>query len=56
MVTLYYRRHAGQMMQSADPRQAADFRRAVLMSMQRRRRRGMIRELPQFEDYLEPAA
>jgi glycosyltransferase involved in cell wall biosynthesis len=53
-VTLYYRRHPGQMMQSSDPRKESDFRRAVLMSFQRRRRRGMIEELPQFETYLEP--
>ncbi len=55
-VTLYYRRHPGQMMQTPDPRRDADFRRAVMMSVQRRRRRGMISELPQFETYLEPAA
>jgi glycosyltransferase involved in cell wall biosynthesis len=53
-VTLYYRRHEGQMMQSRDPRQEPDFRRAVMLSFQRRRRLGMIRELPLFETYLEP--
>jgi glycosyltransferase involved in cell wall biosynthesis len=55
-VTLYYRRHEGQMMLSRDPRQETDFRRAVMLSFQRRKRLGMIRELPLFEAFLEPAA
>jgi glycosyltransferase involved in cell wall biosynthesis len=54
-VTLYYRRHEGQMMLSRDPRQETDFRRAVMLSFQRRRGRGMMQELPLFESYLEPA-
>jgi glycosyltransferase involved in cell wall biosynthesis len=55
-VTLYYRHHAGQMMQSRDARMKADFTRALMMSVQRRRRLGLAGELPVFESYLEPAA
>jgi glycosyltransferase involved in cell wall biosynthesis len=55
-VTLYYRRHEGQMMLSHDPRREADFRRSLMMSLTRRRRLGLSHELPPFETFLEPAA
>ncbi|MBS0560011.1 MAG: glycosyltransferase family 2 protein [Proteobacteria bacterium] len=52
--TLYYRRHAGQMMQAADPRREGDFRRALTLSLARRRRLGLRGELPPLESHLEP--
>jgi len=54
-VTLYYRRHAGQMMLADDPRREGDFRRALMLSMARRRRLGIADELPPLESHLEPA-
>jgi glycosyltransferase involved in cell wall biosynthesis len=56
-VTLYYRRHDNSMMTQSDPRKEGDFRRAVAMSLARRRARGRAdQDLPPFETYLEPAA
>jgi glycosyltransferase involved in cell wall biosynthesis len=54
-VTLYYRRHDNSMMTQADPRKQGDFRRAVAMSLARRRARGLRdADMPAFETYLEP--
>jgi glycosyltransferase involved in cell wall biosynthesis len=52
--TLYYRRHAGQMMQAAALRREGDFRRALTLSLARRRRLGLRGELPPLESHLEP--
>jgi len=55
-VTLYYRRHGDSMMTQPDPRKEGDFRRAVAMSLARRRARGRAdQDMPPFEAYLEPA-
>lgn len=55
--TLYYHRTGNSMMDRSDPRKWADFRRAVALSLTRRRGAdGTVRELPAFASYLEPAA
>jgi|HubBroStandDraft_1064217.scaffolds.fasta_scaffold00391_23 glycosyltransferase involved in cell wall biosynthesis len=54
-VTLYYRRHAGSMMVQPNPRKQLDFRRAVALSLGRRRALGLAGDLPAFERFVEPA-
>lgn len=55
-ITLYYRRTGASMMDRDDPRKAADFRRAVALSLARRRRLGQSgpQDLSNFASYLEP--
>jgi glycosyltransferase involved in cell wall biosynthesis len=56
-VTLYYRRHEGQMMLSTDPRRHTDFHRTLMRSLTRRRQQGgLTRQLPPMESHLEPLA
>jgi glycosyltransferase involved in cell wall biosynthesis len=54
-VELYYRKHAGAMTARDNVRQASDFRRATLKSLQRRRRAGLeASPLPDLVEYLVP--
>jgi glycosyltransferase involved in cell wall biosynthesis len=54
-IELYYRKHPGAMTAQADPRQASDFRRVALKSLQRRRLSGTAdRALPDLADYVVP--
>jgi glycosyltransferase involved in cell wall biosynthesis len=54
-IMLYYRKHGASMMAQDDPRKSADFRRAVALSIARRRARGKAPvDLDFFETFLEP--
>lgn len=54
-IELYYRKHPGAMTAQSDPRQASDFRRVALKSLQRRRLVGTAdRPLPELATYVVP--
>jgi glycosyltransferase involved in cell wall biosynthesis len=55
-VTLFYRKHPASMMVQPDPRRTVDFRRAVALSVMRRRKLGQVGDLPPLETCLEPEA
>jgi glycosyltransferase involved in cell wall biosynthesis len=53
-IMLYYRKHPNSMMAQKNPRRSADFRRAVALSMARRRARGLPPiDLDRFESFIE---
>lgn len=53
-ITLYYRKHGDSLMARKNPRKAADFRRAIAMSMVRRRGSGKPAiEFDSFETFIE---
>jgi GT2 family glycosyltransferase len=55
-IMLYYRRHENSMMASKNPRKTADFRRAIAMSLARRRANGKPPiDYDRFETFLEAA-
>lgn len=54
--TLYYRRHDESMMARADPAKERDFKRTLVSSLMRRRRKGEVTPLAPFETLIEPEA
>jgi glycosyltransferase involved in cell wall biosynthesis len=51
--TLYYRRHGDSMTTREDPRKKSDLARVFAMSLARRQKSGLVRDIRSFESYIE---